>query len=87
MSDFPVESAENGDMAAVMENFQKKNAAMVSRPQVTNTSATAQVSPSGSDSPRHVTKWRKGLRALFLTNTRLASCYVQFQENRGVFYL
>jgi len=47
MSEFPVDSAENGDMAAVMENFQKKNAAMVSRPQVTNTSA-AQVSGVGS---------------------------------------
>lgn len=43
MSDFPVESAENGDMAAVIENFQKKNAAMPSRPQVTGASA-AQVS-------------------------------------------
>jgi hypothetical protein len=43
MSEFPVDSAENGDMAAVMENFQKKNAVMVSRPQVTSTSA-AQVS-------------------------------------------
>ena len=37
MSEFPVDSAENGDMAAVMENFQKKNAL---RPQVTGTSAT-----------------------------------------------
>ena len=46
MSEFPVDSAENGDMAAVMENFQKKNAAMVSRPQVTSTSA-AQVSGVG----------------------------------------
>jgi hypothetical protein len=43
MSDFPVDSTENGDMAAVMENFQKKNAGMASRPQVTSTSA-AQVS-------------------------------------------
>ena len=40
MSEFPVDSTENGDMAAVMENFQKKNAL---RPQVTGTSA-AQVS-------------------------------------------
>jgi hypothetical protein len=47
MSEFPVDSAENGDMAAVMENFQKKNAAMVSRPQVSSTSA-AQVSGAGS---------------------------------------
>jgi hypothetical protein len=59
MTDFPVEGAENGDMAAVMENFQKKNASMVSRPQVTNTSA-AQVSEAGGDtriaeSPGHVT--------------------------------
>ena len=48
MSEFPVDSAENGDMAAVMENFQKKNAAMVSRPQVTSTSAAAQVGVAGS---------------------------------------
>lgn len=47
MSEFPVDGAENGDMAAVMENFQKKNAAMGSRPQVSNTSA-AQVSGVGS---------------------------------------
>jgi hypothetical protein len=47
MSEFPVDSTENGDMAAVMENFQKKNAAMVSLPQVTSTSA-AQVSGASS---------------------------------------
>lgn len=48
MSDFPVEGAENGDMAAVMENFQKKNASMVTRPQVTSTSA-AQVSEADGE--------------------------------------
>ncbi|XP_021941773.1 sterile alpha and TIR motif-containing protein 1 isoform X3 [Zootermopsis nevadensis] len=51
MSDFPVESAENGDMAAVIENFQKKNAAMPSRPQVTGASA-AQMLQANSTSSR-----------------------------------
>ncbi|XP_023727069.1 sterile alpha and TIR motif-containing protein 1 isoform X3 [Cryptotermes secundus] len=58
MSDFPVEGAENGDMAAVMENFQKKNASMVSRPQVTSTSAAQmlQANTTSSTSSSRVAK-------------------------------
>nr|CAD7201803.1 unnamed protein product [Timema douglasi] len=41
MSDFPVESVENGDMAAVMENFQKKNS-LGSRQQVASSAAQQQ---------------------------------------------
>nr|CAD7427472.1 unnamed protein product [Timema monikensis] len=41
MSDFPVESVENGDMAAVMENFQKKNS-LGSRQQVVSSAAQQQ---------------------------------------------
>lgn len=54
MSDFPVESAENGDMAAVMENFQKKNAAMVARPQVTSTSTAQMLQAKSSSSSQRV---------------------------------
>ncbi|PSN54419.1 Sterile alpha and TIR motif-containing protein 1 [Blattella germanica] len=50
MSDFPVESGENGDnMAAVMESFQKKNAV---RPQVTSTSAAQMLQQANSTSSR-----------------------------------
>ncbi|XP_067010666.2 NAD(+) hydrolase sarm1 isoform X2 [Anabrus simplex] len=53
MSDFPVESAQNGDMAAVMENFQKKNAMV--RPQVTST-ATQMLANSATSSSSRVAK-------------------------------
>lgn len=36
MSEFPVEGTENGDMHAVMENFQKKNNLVAGRTHVTH---------------------------------------------------
>lgn len=36
MSDFPAEGSENGDMHAVMENFQKKNNLIGGRTHVTH---------------------------------------------------
>lgn len=53
MSEFPVDSAENGDMAAVMENFQKKNAL---RPQVTGTSAAQMLQQQSNSTSSRVAK-------------------------------
>lgn len=60
MSEFPVDTAENGDMHTVMENFQKKNNLVTGRthhvthhPQVTTTSSQV------------IYQWRRVIRIFF----------------------